>query len=124
VIAKSHSDIAAVTALARCRAVAPVTKALALEMRLRILDVLQERTSCTVGDLAQEIGADCSTASQHLAILRRVGLVRNEKKDQWVLCEVTPAGRRVLDCCERVANCVAARGMRDSAAILVIGEPK
>ena len=84
-------------------------KALASEMRLRILDMLRRRTSCTVGDLAKVIGADCSTASQHVAILRRAGLVRSEKKDQWVICEVTPAGRRALDCCKQMVECVVER---------------
>jgi len=109
-IMQSHSDEAVTAALARCRVVAPVTKALASEMRLRILDVLRKRTSCTVGKLAKVIGADCSTASQHVAILRRAGLVRSEKRAAWVVCEVTPTGRRVLDCCERVVNCMARCG--------------
>jgi DNA-binding transcriptional ArsR family regulator len=87
-------------------------KALASEMRLRILDVLRERESCTVGRLAKVIGADCSTASQHMAILRRAGLVRSEKRAAWVVCEVTPAGRRVLDCCEHMVECMARRELR------------
>jgi len=110
VIAQSHSHKAEAAALARCRGVSTVMKALASEMRLRILDMLRRRTSCTVGDLAKVIGADCSTASQHVAILRRAGLVRSEKKDQWVICEVTPTGRRVLDCCEQMVGCMARCG--------------
>ncbi|MCX5653154.1 MAG: metalloregulator ArsR/SmtB family transcription factor [Planctomycetota bacterium] len=77
---------------------APVAKALASEVRLRILDVLRERKSCTAGDLAAAIGVDASTVSQHVAILRHAGLVQSEKKAAWVVCRTTPAGRRVLDC--------------------------
>ena len=88
---------------------APVAKALASEMRLRILDVLRKRRYCTVGKLAKAIGVDASTVSQHVAILRRAGLVRSEKKDQWVICEVTPAGRRALDCCKQMMECVVER---------------
>jgi len=106
---QSHSDEAVTAALARCRAVASVAKALASEMRLRILDVLRKRRYCTVGKLAKAIGVDASTVSQHVAILRRAGLVRSEKKDQWVICEVTPAGRRALDCCKQMMECVVER---------------
>jgi len=109
-IMQSHSDEAVTAALARCRVVAPVTKALASEMRLRILDVLRKRTSCTVGKLAKAIGVDASTVSQHVAILRRAGLVQSEKKASWVACGITPAGRRVLDCCEQMVECMARCG--------------
>ncbi len=57
---------------------AEIAKALAHPTRLLLLDVLSEREMC-VGELAELAGADQSTVSKHLAILRNVGLVAARK---------------------------------------------
>ncbi len=58
---------------------AEVAKALAHPSRLLILDVLSEGERC-VCDLTELVGADQSTVSKHLAILRRAGLVDFRKE--------------------------------------------
>ncbi len=47
--------------------------------RLLMLDVLQKQEMC-VGDLTDQVGADQSTVSKHLAILKEVGLVAVRKE--------------------------------------------
>ncbi len=42
--------------------------------RLRILDALRNR-EWTVGELARELGVEQSNLSQHLSVMRRVGVV-------------------------------------------------
>ena len=61
-----------------------VFKALAHPSRLYIVLRLSEGEAC-VGDLTNEIGADVSTVSKHLAILRDVGLVADRRDGQNIL---------------------------------------
>ncbi len=57
---------------------ARVAKALAHPTRLLILDALNEKQMC-VCDLTDLVGADQSTVSKHLAVLRNAGLVDDRK---------------------------------------------
>jgi ArsR family transcriptional regulator len=54
-------------------------KALAHPSRLRLAEALQSGERC-VCDLRDLVGADLSTVSKHLAILRRAGIVDMEKR--------------------------------------------
>lgn len=47
--------------------------------RLRILDSLRDR-EWTVGELARELGVEQSNVSQHLSVMRRVGLVASHHR--------------------------------------------
>lgn len=47
--------------------------------RLLILDALQEKERC-VCELTELVGADQSTVSKHLAVLRQAGLVEDRKE--------------------------------------------
>jgi ArsR family transcriptional regulator len=58
---------------------ARVAKALAHPSRLLMLDALQRREMC-VGELTELVGADQSTVSKHLTVLRNVGLVTDRKE--------------------------------------------
>ncbi|TXT43574.1 MAG: ArsR family transcriptional regulator [Spirochaetes bacterium] len=61
-----------------------VFKALAHPSRLYIILRIAEGEAC-VSDLTAEIGADVSTVSKHLAILRDVGLVADRREGQNIL---------------------------------------
>lgn len=54
---------------------ARIAKALAHSSRLIMLDALRE-SELTVGELTRIVGADQSTVSKHLAILRDVGFIK------------------------------------------------
>lgn len=58
---------------------ARVAKALANPSRLLILDALKERERC-VCELTGLVGADQSTVSRHLAILKNAGIVEDRKE--------------------------------------------
>ena len=58
---------------------ARVAKALAHPSRLVILDALKEKEWC-VCDLTRLVGADQSTISKHLAILKNAGIVEDRKE--------------------------------------------
>ncbi|HVP13163.1 MAG TPA: metalloregulator ArsR/SmtB family transcription factor [Phycisphaerae bacterium] len=58
---------------------ARVAKALAHPSRLRLLDAIKQKPMC-VCELTDLMGADQSTVSKHLAILKNAGLVECHKE--------------------------------------------
>lgn len=75
----------------RYEARARIAKALAHPSRLMMLEALEDRERC-VCELTDLVGADQSTVSKHLAILRQAGLVEDRK-------EGVMAFYRVKVCC-------------------------
>jgi len=64
-------------------------RALAVEMRLRILQLVAGRPLC-VGALATQLGITQGAVSQHLRILRDVGLVRAARRGMFIHYEADP----------------------------------
>jgi len=62
---------------------ANVAKAMGHPSRLMILDALQEKEMC-VCELTELVGADQSTVSKHLSILKQVGLVEDRKEGAMI----------------------------------------
>lgn len=78
-----------------------VFKALAHPTRLYIVLRLSEGEA-RVGDLTKEVGADVSTVSKHLAVLRDVGLVADRREGQSILYSLA------CDCVLDFLHCVDA----------------
>ncbi len=66
----------------RYEARARIAKALAHPSRLLMLDALQEKELC-VCELQALVGADQSTVSKHLALLKQAGLVADRREGGW-----------------------------------------
>jgi ArsR family transcriptional regulator len=64
---------------AHFEAKARIIKAMAHPTRLFIVDVLSRKEQC-VCELTEMIGADTSTVSKHLSILRAAGIVQDDKR--------------------------------------------
>jgi len=62
---------------------ARISKALAHASRLFIIHKLNEQEYC-VKDLTEMIGADVSTVSKHLTVLKNAGIIRDEKRGNCV----------------------------------------
>lgn len=62
-------------------------KSLANPSRLRILCLIMEGER-PVGDLADAIGINQSAASQHLALMRREGLVKSRRDGQTIFYQL------------------------------------
>ena len=58
---------------------AKIIKAMAHPSRLFIIEELSKHERC-VNELTEMIGADASTVSKHLSILKNAGLVADEKR--------------------------------------------
>jgi ArsR family transcriptional regulator len=69
--------------LALFEARAEIVKAMAHPTRLFVVDVLSRGEKC-VCELTDMVGADMSTVSKHLAVLKNAGLIRDSKRGQQV----------------------------------------
>lgn len=63
----------------RYEARAKILKAMAHPSRLLIIEELQKQERC-VNELTEMVGADTSTVSKHLSVLKNAGLVIDEKR--------------------------------------------
>ena len=72
----------------RSEIVAAVFKALGHPSRVFIIDKLRGGDRC-VHELAAEIGADMSTVSRHLSILKKTGIITDRKEGTTVFYSLT-----------------------------------
>src|SRR5512145_1446369 len=63
----------------RYEARAKILKAMAHPSRLLIIEELKKQERC-VNELTEMVGADTSTVSKHLSVLKNAGLVTDEKR--------------------------------------------
>ena len=83
---------------ARLTARANVFKALAHPSRLLIVEELARKTHC-VCELTEMIGADMSTVSKHLSVLKGAGIILDEKRGLQVYYRLKmPCVLRFFDC--------------------------
>lgn len=77
---------------------ARVLKALAHPSRLLMVEQLERGERC-VCELQEMVGADMSTVSKHLAVLKRAGIVADERRGVQVYYRLTmPCVTRFFDC--------------------------
>ena len=67
----------------RLEAQAAIIKAMAHPTRLFIVEQLEQEERC-VQELTDMVGADVSTVSKHLAVLKREGILADDKRGQQV----------------------------------------
>jgi DNA-binding transcriptional ArsR family regulator len=63
-------------------------KTLGNPARIRVLELLSEREHA-VGEMLPEVGLEAANLSQHLAVLRRAGLVATRKEGSSVVYSLT-----------------------------------
>ncbi len=81
-----------------------VFKALGHETRLFIVDELSRGERC-VCELTKMIGADMSTISKHLSLLREAGIIASEKRGMQVYYRLlTPCVLQLFSCVQRVSS--------------------
>lgn len=86
----------------RLEARAAVLKALAHPTRIFIVETLSEKEEC-VCRLQEMIGADMSTVSRHLSLLRNAGIIEDEKRGTQVFYSLkVPCILNFFGCVEAV----------------------
>lgn len=87
---------------AHLEARARVLKAMAHPSRLLIIEELEKTERC-VCELTEMIGADISTVSKHLSVLRQAGIVADDKRGNQVYYRLRiPCMLKFFDCVESV----------------------
>ncbi|MBN2022782.1 MAG: helix-turn-helix transcriptional regulator [Pirellulales bacterium] len=105
--------------LARYEARAKIIKAMAHPTRLFIVDQLSRCEARCVCELTEMIGADMSTVSRHLALLKSAGIIEDEKRGAMVFYRLRmKCVLKFFDCVESVIASNA-RSQRD----LLAGSP-
>lgn len=81
---------------------AHILKALAHPSRLMMVEALEKSEMC-VCELQELVGADISTVSKHLLVLKRAGLVESEKRGLQVFYTLlSPCVLNFFSCVESV----------------------
>lgn len=65
-------------------------KALAVETRVKILELLKTQGPLGAKEIARLSGISPAAASQHLKILKQAGLVRSERQGYWIPYAINP----------------------------------
>ena len=84
-------------------------KVLAVETRVRIIDLLKSRGPLGAKNIAELVGVTPAAVSQHLKILRQSGLVRSERKGYWIPYSID---EEALENCRQILNEVCTCGCR------------
>ena len=93
---------------------ATIIKAMAHPTRLFIIDVLSRQEQC-VCELTEMIGADTSTVSKHLSVLKNAGIVQDEKRGTQVYYQLRfPCVLNFIGCVEEVIQ----KNAREQMALL------
>jgi DNA-binding transcriptional ArsR family regulator len=96
---------------ARYEARARIIKALAHPTRLFIVDQLSQGEQC-VCQLTELVGADISTVSKHLSLLRSAGIVQDDKRGTQVFYRLAmPCVLDFLGCAQAVLKRAAEERM-------------
>lgn len=90
---------------------ARIIKAMAHPTRLFIVDELSKGEQC-VCELRDMIGADISTVSKHLAVLKEAGIVLDDKRGLQVWYSLKmPCILKFFGCVEEVLQCNVREGI-------------
>jgi len=83
---------------------AKILKAMAHPSRLLIIEELQKQERC-VNELTDMVGADTSTVSKHLSVLKNAGLVTDEKRGNSIFYHLrVPCIMDFMGCVENVLS--------------------
>ncbi|HHT9138533.1 MAG TPA: ArsR/SmtB family transcription factor [Candidatus Wunengus sp. YC60] len=84
-----------------------IFKVLAVETRVRIIDLLKSTGPLGAKNIAELVGITPAAVSQHLKILRQSGLVRSERKGYWIPYSID---ENALENCRQILNEVCTCG--------------
>lgn len=93
---KEKADLRPIEGDAADEELAAFTKALGHPARVKILRILVRREACICGDIVEELPLAQSTVSQHLKVLKEVGLIRGDVDGPRVCYCIEPRALRRL----------------------------
>ena len=91
-------------------------KALSVETRVKIIELLKARGPLGAKRIAELIGVTPAAVSQHLRTLKHVGLVRSERRGYWIPYEID---ERAMEDCRSKLNKVCSCRCGESPRVVV-----
>jgi len=82
-------------------------KALSVETRVRIIEILKNKGPLGAKKIAEMIGVTPAAISQHLRTLRHVGLVRSQRRGYWIPYKID---EKAMEDCRSKMNQVCSCG--------------
>ncbi|KAA3658928.1 MAG: ArsR family transcriptional regulator [Chloroflexi bacterium] len=89
-----------------------VFKAMSVDTRVKIINILKTRGPLSVSTISEMLGVTNSAVSQHLKILRQVGLVRSERDGFWIPYAIDEEG---MEKCRQILNEVCTCGCQEAS---------
>ncbi|HDL19098.1 MAG TPA: transcriptional regulator [Bacteroidetes bacterium] len=84
-----------------------IFKVLGVETRVRIIEHLKTKGPLGTNEIAKLVGITPAAVSQHLKILKQIGLVRSERKGYWIPYSLD---EEALENCRRELNKICSCG--------------
>ena len=82
---------------------AALFKALGVETRLKIIELIKSRKSIGAKEIADELGISTAAVSQHLKILRHIGFVNSRREGYYIPYSIN---EEALEHCSMMMNSV------------------
>jgi DNA-binding transcriptional ArsR family regulator len=91
-------------------------KALSVETRVRIIEILKTRGPMGAKKIAEMIGITPAAVSQHLRMLKHVGLVRSQRHGYWIPYKIN---EKAMEDCRSRMNQVCTCGPGPSHMVIM-----
>jgi len=91
-------------------------KALSVETRVKIIEILKDQGPLGSKKIAEMIGVTPAAVSQHLRMLKHVGLVRSQRRGYWIPYKID---ERAMEDCRSKMNQVCSCGDGSSHVVIV-----
>ena len=91
-------------------------KALSVETRVRIIEILKNQGPLGAKRIAELIGVTPAAISQHLRMLKHVGLVRSERRGYWIPYQID---EKAMEDCRSKMNQVCSCGHGPSHIVVL-----
>ncbi len=93
-----------------------IFKALSVETRLKIIELLKAKGPLGPKKIAQVVGVTPAAVSQHLKTLKQVGLVKSERRGYWIPYEVDAGA---LEDCRIKVSRVCSCGCSEESEVVI-----
>ena len=91
-------------------------KALSVETRVRIIEILKNKGPLGAKKIAEMIGVTPAAVSQHLRMLKHVGLVRSQRHGYWIPYKID---EKAMEDCRSKMNQVCTFGRGPSHVVIM-----
>jgi len=88
-----------------------IFKVLSVDTRVKIIELLKAEGPLGAKDISAQIGITPAAVSQHLKILKQVGMVRSERKGYWIPYSID---ERAMENCRQLLTEVCTCGCKGS----------